>query len=462
MIPALTRFWMCLIFIVSSSILWISIERLLAPNLSLSVGLLICLGFGLVFWIISSPMFFKSYVKEATPESLAWIRIITCTTLLIMTLWIEDIPSTTLLPEEVKQFHTIGLFQFLYFIPGFNDFLNSANSLQIFQGLTAIILFLGIIGWRTRIVIPLGTLFWFILGAIPRHYTYFFHTGLVPLYLMTVLSFTPCGDGLSIDQLKADQNNKISPKKDSSLVYGWSRYACWVVIALSYVMAGMSKIRDGGFDWWTPINLKGYIYSGTLSPGLYDWGWSLYLTHAPDILFALMGIVGIYGEIAYGLVLFSSKARFFFPLLMMNMHLGIFFLQHILFLDMILLQLIFFDITQTNKVYNLNFNWILNKVKRNKTIHLIENSKSLKKDRKLLYPFLVSTVAIILFFSWFYKVESYPLSAMKMFSGRRNSPIVGYYKLIGYNTLGETITIYPERIIPALGDVRSKNLIRVC
>lgn len=207
----LVRFWSCFAFTTLSGLLWISYQRLFVPHRSILVGLLICLGFGLIFWVTSSPTFFKKYVKKATPESLAWIRIITCTTLLIMTLWIEHIPSTTLLPIEIRQFNDIGLFKFLYIIPGFINFLRSENSLQIFQGLTAVILFLGIVGWRTRIVIPLGTLCYFVLGGITRHYIYFFHTGLIPLYLMAVLSFTPCGDGLSIDRLLKTYRGKLKP-----------------------------------------------------------------------------------------------------------------------------------------------------------------------------------------------------------------------------------------------------------
>jgi hypothetical protein len=35
-------------------------------------------------------------------------------------------------------------------------------------------------------------------------------------------------------------------------IYGWSRYVCWVMIALPYVAAGLSKLRHG-FFWLLDI-----------------------------------------------------------------------------------------------------------------------------------------------------------------------------------------------------------------
>ncbi|MEM7797434.1 MAG: YCF48-related protein, partial [Cyanobacteria bacterium P01_C01_bin.118] len=59
---------------------WVAFERLVAPQQSAENGFFICLGFAALSWILTSPWFTRKFVGEATAESLAAIRIITCIT----------------------------------------------------------------------------------------------------------------------------------------------------------------------------------------------------------------------------------------------------------------------------------------------------------------------------------------------------------------------------------------------
>src|SRR4030095_6204650 len=121
------------------------------------------------------------------------------------------------------------------------------------------------------------------------------------------------------------------------------------MIALPYVTNGLSKLLGGGLLWWNPTNMRTNLYVDTLNPREYDWALSLHLTHAPDIFFSLMGLFALFSETFFGLVLFSRVARWIFPVAAIMMHIGIFLLQRILFFDLILLQLIFFDFTLIRK-----------------------------------------------------------------------------------------------------------------
>src|SRR3989449_10571107 len=194
------------------------------------IGLLSGLGFCLIVLGISAPAFVRRIVGEATPGSLGAIRMWTCLVLLLGTVW-EDLPSIALLPVEVRQ--PVGLMQYFYLLPvGFERLVTSGASLRVFQWQTELLLFLGVVGWRTRLVMPLGTLCTCVFWGILRDYSFFWHQNLVPLYVMTVLSCTPCGDGWSVDRLwKVYQGRAVPDADRGSLVYGWSRYACWVVIA---------------------------------------------------------------------------------------------------------------------------------------------------------------------------------------------------------------------------------------
>jgi len=103
----------------------------------------------------------------------------------------EDLGSIAWLPPELR--HPRGLLGYLYALPiGLDRLVTSEVSLRTFQLLTEVLLFLGIIGWRTRVVIPLGALCYFLLLGILIDYSFFWHQNLLPLYVMIVLSFTPC------------------------------------------------------------------------------------------------------------------------------------------------------------------------------------------------------------------------------------------------------------------------------
>jgi hypothetical protein len=78
-------------------------------------------------------------------------------------------------------------------------------------------------------------------------------------------------------------------------------------------------------------------------PREFDWRLALSLASAPDLVFSLLAVVSVAGEVGFGLVLFSRVARRILPIAMVMMHLGILALQKILFLDLILLQLAFID-----------------------------------------------------------------------------------------------------------------------
>ena len=83
---------------------------------------------------------------------------------------------------------------------------------------------------------------YFLLLGILIDYSFFWHQNLLPLYVMIVLSFTPCGDGWSVDRLRKVYQGRSVPDSDAtSLLYGWSRYACWTAIALPYVANGLSN-----------------------------------------------------------------------------------------------------------------------------------------------------------------------------------------------------------------------------
>jgi len=258
---------------------------------------------------------------------------------------VEDLPSIAWLPVEARQ--PLGVMGWLYALPfGFDRLVASETGLHVFQLLTELLLFLGMIGCWTRLVIPLGAICFFLLGGILRDYSFNWHQGWVPLYLITILTFTPCGDGWSMDRLwKVLRGQSVPDPERTAAVYGWSRYACWTAIAVTYWETGLCKLRDGGLFWWDPSSLRATWYEDTLIPREFGWSLSLHLTQVPDTVIGLAGVFVLVFESLWILVLFSNIARRIFPPLTLMFHTGVLLLQKILFFDLMLLQALFFDFT---------------------------------------------------------------------------------------------------------------------
>jgi hypothetical protein len=452
----------------------IGFSKPIAPIFTVSNSLLFCMGIGWIGWTITRPTFpklkkfwqknsqnyYKRFVEGATPESLGAIRIIACISLIIITLWYEDIPRSALFPIEMLQ--PMGLLQFLYAIPGFEVFVRSEWALQIFEWLTVLILFLGMIGWQTRIMIPLGGFCYCILGGIVRQYLGSYHTGLIVVYILAVLSLAPCGDGLSVDRLLKVHQGQPVPKADYPLpIYGWARYSCWVIPVLCYLASAMSKLRNGGFFWWNPVNLKGIMYGCTLSTcnNIFHWDLSLRLgPHLPDFVFALFGLVALLGEIAFVSVLFSKVARRFLPILMMSMHLGIWAFLNIVFIDFILLQLIFYDFTaigqsiirriapKRKKLSQSNSQSVGQNLKARASIIVPVSKQTLGTVR---YPIIIVVLTLIVGFCWVNRIEYYPFTGFYLFADKDTSGVVLYNTMYAHYESGRTARIYPEEIIAA-------------
>jgi predicted DCC family thiol-disulfide oxidoreductase YuxK len=230
-----------------------------------------------------------------------------------------------------------------------------------------------------------------VLLGILVDYSFFWHQNLVALYVLMVLCFTPCGDGWSVDRLRKIAQGQTVPDADrASPIYGWSRYACWVVIALPYVQAGLGKLRDGGFFWWDATNMRTNLYMDSLNPREFNWALSLHLVHVPDIFFSLLGLFALFSETCFGFVLFSRLARRILPVAAIMMHIGIFLLQRVLFIDLILLQLVFFDFTRIRKRVG---GWLASKRGR---VHILYDG---------LCPLCCRTVRLLTGFDLFTRLE---------------------------------------------------------
>lgn len=300
----------------------------------------------ILLWII--PIFFTGhfydrFVGPATPGTLGAIRAVVCA---ILILWVmrEDLGTTAWLPATMFSPSRLGLVEHLYNLDiGLWRMMRSPWACRAFEAFTVGVLLLGMVGKWTRWVLPMGFACCLVFGAILRSYSFFWHQGLVPLYVLGLLCFLPCGHGFSWDRRSRERRGLPVVANIEAALYGWSRYLVWTLVAATYVMAGASKLRTGGFYWWWPDNMRRMLLVDVLGAMNWDFKFGLWLEHLPPAGWGLMGIAGVWGELLFGLVLVWKLARWVMPAAMAGMHVGILLLQNILFLDLMLLMVIYYD-----------------------------------------------------------------------------------------------------------------------
>lgn len=283
------------------------------------------------------------WIDPATPEALGAMRMLVAGVLLASALW-EDLASTAYLPRGMLHHRPMWLVEWLLPLPGAEAFFASHAALTVLEVGTVGLLAMAAVGLATRWTVPAGAVGYLLLAMILRSYSWGYHTGLVPLYALLLLSFTPCGDAWSLDRwIRVRRGLPVPPADRAAMRCGIGRYLVWMAVALPYVAAGLSKLRDTGLLWWSGEHMKQMVVSTTVEPMQFDFRLGLLLLEGPDWIWAAMGLAALVGELTFGLVLVSRTARRWLPLVMAGMHLGILLTQNIFFPDLVALQAVFYD-----------------------------------------------------------------------------------------------------------------------
>ena len=304
---------------------------------------LVCwLALGALTLLFDSRAFAKRFVPPATPGTIGVVRCLVSLLCIYYVTWWDDLPALAHLPSDMRK--PMGSLEFFYKIPGFAALVASEDALRAYRAVLVALFVCSAVGFKTRIVMPIASILYLAFGGLVRSYQWYYHNGLIPWYLLTAMCFTPAADGWSVDRLIDIWRGRAVPPSDKpTLRYGWARYVIWMCVALPYVEAGASKLRNTGFDWWHAHNMRQMLSADSLKPNTQKDNLTLMLDTAPDWIFAGLGLAGVGGELLMGLVLVSATARLIMPAMMFTMHIGIKMFQGILFLDLMILESVFYD-----------------------------------------------------------------------------------------------------------------------
>jgi len=405
---------------------------------------------------------YERFVGPARAQTVAVARVVTAFVLAVSTAW-EHLPSSAYLPLEIS--HPHGLSGWLFALPGFDALRQSPQALLVFQSATFVLLCFVVVGFKSRWTMPLASFGYFTIAAILRQNSNAYHTGLIPWYVLTVMCFCPASDAWSFDAWWARRRGRTrdTESDERRIVYGWARFALAATITLPYVEAGLSKFCNGGFVWWHPTNMRNILFTDSLNPMEFDWGVSLQMVHTGDWFFAGMGLAGVLGEVAMIAALVSRRGKLIVPGMMITMHVGILFLQNILFFDLIALLGLYY----IWGVMDWQIEGPFNLVSLRKSWKPVRPAWRAHPRRELItQPSWgirgVGALVAYLGICWVLTVEFFPLTAMQMYSHRRRESFVEYHSVMAYDASGQSQRTYPEHWIPALRDSRYRFIVRDC
>jgi hypothetical protein len=185
-----------------------------------------------------------------------------------------------------------------------------------------------VVGWRFRSVGPLFALGMLVLGSYRSSWGRLLHfENLMVLYLV-IVALSPAADAWSLDARRRSRRRSRSDAHAvaaSSSAYGWPIALLSVVLVVTYVIAGVAKLRYGGLDWVVGDTLRNHVayaaarldlLGGTPSP-LAPWAVRL------DRLWPLAAAGTIVVELSAPLVLFGGRLRTGWVIGAWLMHLGI-------------------------------------------------------------------------------------------------------------------------------------------
>ncbi len=263
-------------------------------------------------------------VGRATAEDLAYVRAAVCLIAAACVLC-EDLASCALLSEywftpPAILANTIGT-------DAFYALIGSRPALLVLHGSLILMLLLAAGGVAARFTVALSTagyiLFYGILGSFGK----VSHVGLLALYALIALCFLPTG---------RRPGRSLSPS-----YYAWSVFAVYAAIVVPYLQLGLCKLIIGGPYWFEGAHLKNYMLTDDLNLWQFEIDLGLRFMNLPNVCFTIAAAFALLAELLYPLVLVVPRLRTVLPLCIVLLHIGIWLAQDALFLDAVLLPLIF-------------------------------------------------------------------------------------------------------------------------
>lgn len=364
---------------------------------------------------------------RATLRDLAWLRIAIGVTGLYGFLWI-DAAQVTGLPVGMQR--PLGLFSVFKESLGLADAFRDPTFLAALKAAAFLSTAAFAAGLWTRATAVIGALVYACFLAVEREYNFCYHQFFIVPYLMTFAALGPCGRVWSVDAWMARRGGRAGePADEPRADLGLARAAVWMPIVLMYFCAFVSKVRNGGWGWWDSANIRASLFGDQLDDFMrFDFGLQEIMFATPPVFYSAIGLTGLAVEGLFPLVLISPWARRLLPVVVAGLHVGVLFLQRLLFPDLILLPLFFWGPSDFRR-------W------RDRAA-----GPAPRVRRGVIFYRVVIGLTVAVFMAGnLYRIEYYPLTSWKMYSARNRVWDAWYTEIRGVTASGDRVGLQPWR-----------------
>jgi Vitamin K-dependent gamma-carboxylase len=182
------------------------------------------------------------------------------------------------------------------------------------------------LGVRARLSGPLFAVGLLWLTTYQNSWSTLIHSENLLVIHVLVLAVAPCADALALGR-RSSSTTAWSPR------YGWPLRALAVATVVSYVMAGVTKLRHAGLGWFYPDNLRNWVAYDLVRKELFG---DPYLPLAVPLLrhawlFAPLAVITLLVELGAPAALASRRAAITWSAAAWFFHLGVLALMSVSF-----------------------------------------------------------------------------------------------------------------------------------
>lgn len=258
----------------------------------------------------------------------------------------------------------------------------SVGEISAIDAVWKVSLLLSAIGLFTRFSTAVCFTCGIYLFGIQNNFGRIHHLEILLFWAFLIMAFSRCGDAWSVDRLLKTARTGIGPDSGSLEVsgeypvksgeyteksgeYTWPIRLIWVVMAMIYFAAGLSKLRHSGIAWVTSDSMSYFLmrppyHVADAEPPL---NWGLWMSRHAWASHG-MAAMGMGLELSYPLALFDRRLRYLIMASGMMMQTGIALFMGPNFYQMILCQLLWLPLDRI-------FYWFVGLFPRKKTYAVI-------------------------------------------------------------------------------------------
>jgi len=187
------------------------------------------------------------------------------------------------------------------------------------------------VGWLHRWLAPLFAVALIWIMGYRSSWGMLFHTDNLLVLHVAVLALAPAADAWSVDAWRRARAGAAAPPPAEA--YGWPLKLMAAITCLTYVIAGVAKIKLGGWAWAEGAQLREQVAIDNVRKALL--GSSMSPLAAPmlhhDRLFTVMAVMSLTIELGAPLALLHRRVAAVWALAAWGFHAGVVALMAILF-----------------------------------------------------------------------------------------------------------------------------------